>query len=145
MLSLFGFIVGAGVGFAVYIYSGYSSDSEMYTYMFFGGLIGSVLAELFHALGVFLVTGAMGALIVLLITQNSDTALVCGIILGIVGAAFEKYVIMIDTALSGGSFAAIGIGLIKLADGEISNTGVIGCIIAVCGLLAQIRMEKSGI
>lgn len=143
MLGLIGFLVGAFAGGMVFIrtQSIFSEREVFWVYILIGGFIGSALAELFHHLGVFLVTGAMGAVAGFMITQSSEGALVIGGIVGIISVCLEKYAIIISTAISGGSLAALGIEFMRLAEGEYRNARAIGWLIAVCGIVVQLLVE----
>lgn len=146
MLGLIGFLVGAFAGGMVFIrtQSIFSEREVFWGYILIGGLIGSALAELFHHLGVFLVTGAMGAVAGFMITQSKEGALVIGGIVGIISVFLEKYAIIISTAISGGSLAALGIQFIRVADGEYRDASGIGWLIAVCGIVVQLLVECAG-
>ena len=139
MISLIGFLVGAFAGGMVFIQtqSIFSDSEKFWIYVLAGGLIGSFLADIFHDLGVFLVTGAMGAAAGFLITQSTETALVVGVIVGFLSVFFEKYVIIISTAISGGRLAALGILFMRLAEGEYKEAWGVGWLIAVCGMVVQ--------
>ncbi|MCI8693037.1 MAG: DUF4203 domain-containing protein [Lachnospiraceae bacterium] len=139
MISLIGFLVCAFAGGMVFIQtqSIFSDSEKFWIYVLAGGLIGSFLADIFHDLGVFLVTGAMGAAAGFLITQSTETALVVGVIVGFLSVFFEKYVIIISTAISGGRLAALGILFMRLAEGEYKEAWGVGWLIAVCGMVVQ--------
>ena len=144
LLAIMGFLTGAVLGVVIFFSSSsHSIDGDtILAYVLIGGFIGVALAEVFHKLGVFLAVGAMGAIIVFLMTQNSQGALIVGGIVGVVGVCLEKYVIIIATALSGGSLSAMGIWFIGLSNGENRNVGFIGCLIGICGIVVQLLMEK---
>ena len=143
MLSLLGFLAGGVAGGVVFIRTqSIFSDREMFwIYVIIGGFIGAGLIELFHHLGVFLATGAMGALTGLLLTQSTDGALIIGIIVGILSVIFEKYVIIISTAISGARLAALGIQFMRLAEGEYREASAMGWLIAICGMIVQFLIE----
>lgn len=143
MLSLLGFLAGGVAGGVVFIRTqSIFSDREMFwIYVIIGGFIGAGLIELFHHLGVFLATGAMGALTGLLLTQSTDGALIIGIIVGILSVIFEKYVIIISTAISGARLAALGIQFMRLAEGEYREASAMGWLIAICGMTVQFLIE----
>lgn len=142
LLSIIGFLVGAVIALALFPQSGSTESNVFLLWVFIGGAIGSVLAETFHKLGVFIVVGAMSAIIFLIITQNTTSSLVLGVICGIIGVFFEKYVIIVTTALSGGSLAATGIWFIRLSNGKAAGAQVWGLIIGICGIAFQLWSEK---
>ena len=142
LLSIIGFLVGAVIALALFPQSGSTEGNAFLLWVFIGGIIGSVLAETFHKLGVFIVVGAMSAIIFLIITQNTTSSFVLGVICGIIGVFFEKYVIMVTTALSGGSLAATGIWFIRLSNGKAAGAQVWGLIIGICGIVFQLWSEK---
>lgn len=144
VLAIIGFITGAFVGFMVFLDAASNSGGSdtVMAYMLIGGFIGSALAKLFYELGIFLVVGAMGVCIAFLVTQHTWVSVVFGIICGIVSVFFEKYVLIITTALFGGSLSAMGIWFIRLSNGENQNIQAIGWLIGICGILCQLFIEK---
>ena len=105
-----------------------------------GGVIGAVLAVLLYKVGVFFSVGMMSFIVVFVIVQQAEIALVLGIICGIAGVILDKYVIIVSTGLSGGSLMGAGFGMIT------SNFGafliVIGLIFGICGIVFQVWMER---
>lgn len=144
MLSIIGFLVGAAVGSICFLRSGSFDSNTMIAWVVIGGLIGAALAGIFHGLGVFLAVGFMGAIAGLIITQDTNSALVFGGICGIAGVVFEKYVIIVTTALSGGTLAATGFWFAGLSSGENLNARALGWIVCICGLAFQLWREKRG-
>lgn len=144
MLKVMGFLFGALVGYILFINSRSSiADSNAALgYILIGGFIGSAVAEIFHSLGVFIAVGTMGIIIFFLMTQNADSALVIGVICGIVGVFIEKYCIIITTALSGGYLAAAGIWFLSIAKGNNANIQAIGWLIGILGFLFQLWSER---
>lgn len=139
VLGVIGFLTGAAIGVILFLNSGnnYNGDT-IRIYILVGGIVGSILAETFHELGVFIVVGAMGGFIVFLTTNNKPISLVLGIIFGIAGVVIEQYAIIVTTALSGGEMAAMGIWFIGLSNGDNIRVQLLGWIIGICGLMFQL-------
>lgn len=142
VLTIIGFLTGAVIGAVVSLLVGDGSPNGGVTLLcvLIGGIIGAVLAVALHRLGVFLAVGAMGFVLFFLVTKSVPVALLLGIICGIIGAVLEKYAIIVSTALSGGSVAATGIGLIASLGSGV--TVVIGLLIGVCGIVFQLWLER---
>ena len=143
MLSIMGFLVGAVIGLMVFLGSESSGDSgTMWLYLLGGGFLGSVLADLFHSLGVFITVGGMGAIVALVLSQDTRTACIAGVICGIIGAAAEKYAIIVTSAMSGGSLVVTGLWLRSAAAGEYRESSWIGWAVCICGILFQLWLER---
>jgi hypothetical protein len=143
-LAIIGFLAGAAVGFAIFMFMGdgtVGSDAMM-SYIVVGGLIGSIIAETLHKVGVFFVIGSMGAITVFLTTQDARTSLVVGIICGVAGVFLEKYVVIVITALSGGTLAATGIWFVALSNEKNTSTQAIGWVIGMAGICFQLWLEN---
>jgi len=144
VLAIIGFLVGAEVGFVVFLQAGGGAvgSDAMIGYIVIGGLIGSFIAEFFHKVGVFLVVGAMGMIVAFLTTQDAQSSLVIGIICGVAGVFLEKYVIIVTTSLSGGLLTATGFWFIAFSNGQNTDTKVIGWVIGIAGICFQLWLEK---
>lgn len=144
VLSVTGFLIGAVIGFVVFLNtkSGIADRDKMILFALIGGIIGASVIKIFHSLGVFITVGAMSAIIVFLFTQNSKASLILGIICGIIGIFLEKATIIISTAICGGIFTAEGIWLVRLSNGESSDVLFIGTVISIGGLAFQWWLEK---
>lgn len=139
VLAILGFLGGAAIGGIMCLNEGLSNNNGVAWICIFG-FIGATLAGIFHKLGVFVAVGIMSAIIVFIIVPNTEAALVIGAFCGIVGVFLEKYVVIIITALSGGSIAAMGCWFIGIAKGENINVQGIGWLLGILGMAIQIWM-----
>lgn len=144
MLAITGFLTGATAGFLIFFYNGNGiADSDaIRIYMLIGGIIGAALAGTFHKVGVFLTVGALSAIVFLFITQSTFASLLLGTACGIAGVFIEKYIIIITTAFSGGSLAAMGLWMIGIASGSNMNFPAMSLTIGIGGLVFQLWLER---
>lgn len=141
LLSLVGFLAGAAIGAILVLGSSSPSDEALIAFALLGGIIGSILAEVFHGLGVFLVVGALSMLVAYLFLENDQAALVVGVLCGLAGVFLEKYVIILSTALSGGVLAVEGFWLTTKGDGDAA--WLMGVVLALGGILFQLWSNRS--
>jgi hypothetical protein len=144
MLGVMGFLIGGWLGILVYVNNnGANYDPDTLTrYFFFWAIVGSILAETFYLLGTLIVVGFISGFAIFLMTGSEGVAIAFGIIFGVLTVFFQKYAIIISTALSGGKVAALGLWFIGLADGKNTNTSFAGWMITICGMLVQFWMLK---
>lgn len=144
ILNITGFLVGASIALMIlYSKENVTVDSNaVRIYILIGGVIGLILADLFHGLGVFLAIGSMGTIIAFLLVQKIEVSIILGIICGVIGIFLEKYVIILVSSFSGGRLAAMGLWFIGLSNGENKNTLIAGWMIGICGIAFQLWMEK---
>ena len=144
LLAIIGFIIGASVGLIIFVAAGNNSTGSdiVIAYMVIGGFIGSAVSELFYTIGVFITVSAMGAIIVFIMTQDSQNSLIAGVICGIVSIFIQKYIIIISTAISGGMLISTGIWFMSLSHGTNSNPLGIGWVLGVIGIFFQLWLEK---
>ena len=138
LIAIAGFLSGALIGGLVSL----GGDSAGLTLLcvLIGGIIGAVLAIVLHRLGVFLTVGATVFFLSWVIIGSMLIALLFGILCGIIGAIFEKYAIIISSALSGGALAGSGLACIFHLSGIIVT--VLGLLIGICGIAFQLWLEQ---
>lgn len=144
IINIAGFLVGASIALMIlYSKENVTVDSNAVRIcIFIGGVIGLILADLFHGLGVFLTIGSMGTIIAFLLVQKIEVSIILGIICGVIGIFLEKYVIILASSFSGGRLAAMGLWFIGFSNGENKNTLIVGWMIGICGIAFQFWMEK---
>lgn len=112
-----------------------------------GGLLLGLLAFHIYRLGVFLLCTTIGTTAVSILLQPKDSLrfLIClgiGVLIGLLGMAFVKPMVILNTALGGGfSIAASVAGLLKQeADLKIL---ILGAVLASTGIGVQIAASRN--
>ncbi len=112
-----------------------------------GGLLLGLLAFHIYRFGVFLMCTAIGTTAVSILLQPKDSLrfMIClgiGVLIGLLGMAFVKPMVILNTALGGGfSIAASVAGLLKQeADLKIL---ILGAVLASTGIGVQIAVSRN--
>jgi hypothetical protein len=162
MLGVYGFILGAVAGFA--LINSVAPDETLWLLLavLVGGLLGAALMVIFYFIGVFLIGALAGAIIVdtLGLAIGVDMPLLVIVIVAIVAGTaalfFQRYAIIVATALSGawtavgGTFSLISSQELELrqvfaqAAGQRAGLAlwivlVIWLVVAVAGVILQLR------
>jgi hypothetical protein len=122
MLAVYGFVLGAVVGFAFVATVAAGQTLWLLVGAVAGGLLGAVLMVVFYFVGVFFVGALAGALLTDIVTLSLGVdppllvLLVVALVAGVAALFFQRIGVILSTAL-GGAWIAVG-GAFSLASGQ---------------------------
>ncbi len=127
LMAITGFFVGCGLGGAIgtglLLQSG-ASGGIVVILALVGGVIGVLVAVKVYFLGVFLYGFAVGFLVVLIFGGSTVSGAILGIIGGLLLVFFNRVLIIVSTAIAGGTCLGMGLGMLLYSCGIWMNFAV---------------------
>ena len=143
---LSGLGIGALIGFGISLNSIQNAILFIILFAVIGGVVGGILAHALYKFGVFMyfftMFGVIISLITILSTKKFVIALIAGaivgIIAGILGVIFDRFIIIGTTSICNGVISGLLFGSISVMWLGI----VLALIFAVTGFIVQLKMSK---